>query len=97
MVQKKTISMPHSPSWTVRGHKNSHKYFCTLHSLKVDDEKQLHDGRNIADSADDEDGDLELLYGDEDYPKWKRAPNLFQECWKRDGKNERLSKMVPKL
>ena len=30
-------------------------------SLKVDDEKKLHDGRNIANPADDEDGDLELL------------------------------------
>ena len=45
-------------------------------SLKVDEEKQLHDGRDVGNPADDKDRDLELLDGDEHRPKWKGAPNL---------------------
>ena len=77
----------------MNGHTNCHD--CP--SLKVDDEKKLHDGRNIANPADDEDGDLELLNGDEDRPKRKGTPDLCQECWSRDGDNERLSRIVPGL
>ena len=51
-------------------------------SLEVNDEKQLHDSRNIANPADDEDGNLELLNGEENCPKWKGAPNLRQQCWR---------------
>ena len=61
--------------------------------LKVDNKEKLHDGRDISDDADAEDDDLELLNGDEHRPKGKGTPNLFQECWKRNGEAESLSEI----
>ena len=58
--------------------------------LEVDHEKKLYNGRNIANAAEDKGDNLELLYGEEHRPKWKRAPNLFYECRNRNGKDEHL-------
>ena len=58
--------------------------------LEVDHEKKLHNGRNIANAAEDKGDNLELLYGEEHRPKWKRAPNLFYECRNRNRKDEHL-------
>ena len=62
--------------------------------LEFDNKKKLHNGRHIANATDDKGDNLELLYGEEHRPKWERAPNLFQECWNRYGKDERLGEIA---
>ena len=52
-----------------------------------------HNGGNIANAADDKEDNLQLLDYEEHRPEWKRAPNLFQECWNRNGKDERLGEI----
>ena len=53
----------------------------------------LHNGGNIANAADDKEDNLQLLDYEEHRPEWKRAPNLFQERWNRNGKDERLGEI----
>ena len=62
--------------------------------LEFDDKKKLHNGGNISNTTDDNDDNLELLDCEEHRPKWKRAPNLFQECRNRNGKDERLGEIA---
>ena len=61
--------------------------------LEFDDKKKLHNGGNISNTTDDNGDNLVLLDCEEHRPKWKRAPNLFQECWNRNGKDERLGEI----
>ena len=58
------------------------------------DHALLHNGGNIANAADDKEDNLQLLDYEEHRPEWKRAPNLFQECWNRNGKDERLGEII---